>query len=916
MHEPFVGRTGELAELDRQLASAEGGHGNVVLLTGAPGAGKTALIRRCESAWAARASVVWASGDPEEAAITGGLLSQLTRFDSAAAADLAAVLASGRADPLTAGSALLALLTGLASPRPLVVAVDDAQWGDELSLKALSFALRRLRGDPVLCVVAVRPDGLTRLPSGMTRAVAEHGARLDLGGLQTGEVAALAKLTGAGRLTERAASRLRDHTGGLALHIKELLHDLPGQSLRTPGVTLPAPRSLETLVLARLAGCALDTERLVVAAAILGGECELADAAALAGLADPLPALQEAIERRLLSEPYRAGYRRCSFPHALIGTAIYRDIGISRRAALHRAAAELSHGCAALAHRAAGCRGSDPELAQDLAAQAAREQAAGQLAEAAEHLLMAARAGRRGADRDRWLLSAVAMLIDLGDAARARAHADEIAALAPSAERSLLLGRLSLLSGAYGPAEHLITEALASLQAAAGPGPEQMRNSAANTACELALMLIGQHRLDDAAAWARRATDTAASGFIRACSCAIRGVSLATAGQAIQARALLEAELLRCADAAGRTLLCAGLGAALLYADDLPGAARHVEAALSADGDASLPMAHLLQARLLRVLVCYRSGEWDEASAEGEHLVTLVDDLDQGWLLGRAHLAAVYAAAGRGRWAAAAAHAEAAARQPGAAAATIELADARAAIAVARDDPEGVIAAAQGAISDLDLLCTLEPGRLSFWPAYAQALARTGRADDADIIVRRYEERARACGRPSAMAAACRARGIVEAARDRPDEALTALEASLGHLAGLGIVMEEAMTRLERGRLLRRVGQRRSAARDIGAARSLFAGLGAQPFLARCDQELLAEQGTAAGSRQPPLTVRQLAVARAAAAGKSNREIATELYISVKTVEFHLGQILARLCLDSRTQIAGALAQGPADRAL
>jgi len=124
------------------------------------------------------------------------------------------------------------------------------------------------------------------------------------------------------------------------------------------------------------------------------------------------------------------------------------------------------------------------------------------------------------------------------------------------------------------------------------------------------------------------------------------------------------------------------------------------------------------------------------------------------------------------------------------------------------------------------------------------------------------------------------------------------------------------MTRLERGRLLRRAGQRRAAARDIGAARVLFAGLGAEPFLARCDQELGASpapaqrqgQGQSHGHPLPPLTARQLSVAQAAAAGKTNRQIAAELYISVKTVEFHLAQILARLDVDSRSQIARALA--------
>ena len=98
----------------------------------------------------------------------------------------------------------------------------------------------------------------------------------------------------------------------------------------------------------------------------------------------------------------------------------------------------------------------------------------------------------------------------------------------------------------------------------------------------------------------------------------------------------------------------------------------------------------------------------------------------------------------------------------------------------------------------------------------------------------------------------------------------------------------------------------------------LFGALGAEPFLVRCDQELGASpapaQGHGHGNGQdhghlrPPLTARQLSVAQAAAVGKTNRQIAAELYISVKTVEFHLAQILARLDVDSRTEIARALA--------
>ena len=323
-------------------------------------------------------------------------------------------------------------------------------------------------------------------------------------------------------------------------------------------------------------------------------------------------------------------------------------------------------------------------------------------------------------------------------------------------------------------------------------------------------------------------------------------------------------------------------------------------------------MTHLLQARVAQVDVAYRAGHWDQAADGSERLITLIDDLDQSWLLGYAHLAAVYAAAGRGHWQAATGHADAAAGKPGAGA--IALADARTAIAVARDDLPAILAAAADAAADPALLRRLEPSRLSFWPAYAAALARGGQYGEADRTLRPYEERAVSCARRSALAAASRARGVIHACRRHHDDALAAFDASLTHLDGLGMPLAEAMTRLERGRLLRHLGQRRTAVRDIGAARLLFAGLGAQPFLARCDAELGAGPPAEPDQDRPPLTARQLLVAQAAAAGKSNRQIAGELYISVKTVEFHLGQILARLHLDSRTQIARALAVPGSDR--
>ncbi len=465
--EPFVGRLAELAELDRQFVLAAAGQGRVVVLAGPAGGGKTALIGRWLPGRDAAADTVLISGDEAEVSLAGGLLGQLAPPEPS---ELAAVLAGGRADPLSAGSAVLALLRERARAGPLILVVDDAQWGDELSLRALSFAVRRLHADRVLCVIATRPDGLPRLPPGLVRVAAERGTHLDLAGLDTGEVAALAELTGAGCLPGRAAERLREHTGGIPLHVRELLHDLPGQLLRMPGTSLPAPRSLHTLVVSRLAVCAPDTEALVVAAAVLGGDCELADAAALAGLADPLPALQEAIGQRLLTEPPAAGRRRVAFPHALIRAAVYGDIGVARRAALHRAAAGLTRGSTSLAHRVAGCAGPDATLAADLTETAAEERADGQLQAAAEHLLMAARVTGDRVSAEGWLAEAVGLLIDQGDAARARGYAVQIAAMVPSAQRDLLLGRLDLLAGECATAELQIGGAWAALAAEAGTG--------------------------------------------------------------------------------------------------------------------------------------------------------------------------------------------------------------------------------------------------------------------------------------------------------------------------------------------------------------------------------------------------------------------------------------------------------------
>ncbi len=905
MAEPFVGRGAELAVLDRQLERVANGHGGFVLLAGPAGSGKSALARHFAATRQARS--IFVSGDADETALSGGLCEQIARrLAGPQALTLRDLLKSQPADALYLGSALLDALRAQLGEYPLAVVVDDAQWGDELSLKSISFAARRLASDPVLCIAITSSADVGALPPGLVRLAVDRGSRLDLSGLTRDDVMALARQSGAGRLPSRAAQRLRDHTDGLPVYVCELLHDLPASVLRAPGTILPAPRSLTDLIAARLAACREDTERLVVAAAVLGSGCTLADAAALARLTDPLAALAEATSRHLLAERENLDGQLCEFPHEIVRAAVYRGVAVDRRASLHQDAVALRPGSAGLTHRVAGRRGTDESLARDLVAQARADLAAGLAREAAGHLLASIQVTGPGPARDARLVSAVQILADLGDAAAASSYAGQIIHMPESVDRTAVLARLAVLAGDSGRGAEL----LAAAWQVAGPEDGRSGHALAATACELALLLLRQRRGTDALCWAERAAAAAPSGLIRACSKVVAATCLAMGGRLDLGRALLEAELAGGLQGPGAALTRAGLATLLVWDDELDAACSSVSAALEQAAVTRLPLAHVLEARLLEVTLRVRRGSFDEAISAAEQLVSLAEDLDQGWILSRAYAAAVVPYAVRGQWQRAARHIEAAVDAArGTNSAALDLVSARVSLAFARDDLDGIIAAAEPLTADLALIGELEPALLGFWPLFVQALVRAGRTDEAEQALLPFERLATTRSRRSAVGIAARARAVIEAARQHHDLARDWFLASIESLSEVGMPFEEALTRLEYGRFLRRQSQPRAAQREIGQARQAFALLSARPFLTWCDQEAGGQAGPA-GQGELPLTPRQLAVAQAVAVGKSNRQVATDLYVTVKTVEFHVTQILSRLGIDSRGEIARALARG------
>jgi DNA-binding CsgD family transcriptional regulator len=304
----------------------------------------------------------------------------------------------------------------------------------------------------------------------------------------------------------------------------------------------------------------------------------------------------------------------------------------------------------------------------------------------------------------------------------------------------------------------------------------------------------------------------------------------------------------------------------------------------------------------------FLAGAWEEAAADAERAVSLLEESGHGWLRPLARFAAVLVPAARGEWVAAQEHAAAAVARPGdyeLMVVTAGLAGAQ--VPAARGDHEGVLRALEPVVALPERVGVDEPG---FWPwqdLYADALVSAGRLGEAEGFLVPHEELAAARGRGSMVVRLARARGRLAAARGRAVEAEAAFGRAVDVSERLGLPFQRALVELAHGQVLRRAGQRRAAAERLSAARERLVGLRARPYLERCEQELAA-CGLAPAKRSAfdpsRLTAQELAVARLVAVGMSNRQVASELFISIKTVQFHLTHIYAKLGVGSRAELA------------
>jgi DNA-binding CsgD family transcriptional regulator len=205
------------------------------------------------------------------------------------------------------------------------------------------------------------------------------------------------------------------------------------------------------------------------------------------------------------------------------------------------------------------------------------------------------------------------------------------------------------------------------------------------------------------------------------------------------------------------------------------------------------------------------------------------------------------------------------------------------------------------AIASFEEIGIGEPAAYLFLPEVVTIAIEVGDVEVAERWQRWLEERGAALGRPYAIAAGSHAAGKLAASRGDLDTAIDAFESATMALARLQMPFELARSMLEQGSALRRRGAKRPARALLDEAEELFSTVGAGAWARRCAEERIRIGGRRA---QTVLTEAEFRVARLAAGGRTNREIAATLFVSERTVESHLSHIYAKLDVRSRTELA------------
>jgi DNA-binding CsgD family transcriptional regulator len=899
----FLGRTRERERLDATLAQVRHGQSAVVVIRGEPGIGKTALLR-----YAARQAsglrVIQVEGIQAEmelpfAAIHRVCAPLFGRLEELAepqqnALRVALGVSSGDApDRFLVAVAALNLLAAAAEERPLLCLVDDAQWLDAASVQAFGFVARRLAAEPVAMIFSLREPTTIRALDGLPQ--------LSLEGLDEPDARALLSRAVPGRLDDRVRDRIIGETGGNPLALVELSQKM-SPSERAGGFAPPTaidlPSRLEERYVRQVAGLPEATQRLILLAAAE----PLADATLLWGAAERLSiepgALTPATEAALLEVDDRV-----RFYHPLVRSAVYRAASLDERRRVHDALAEVSDPeldtDRRAWHRALAAAGPDEAVAAELELSAERARTRGGLAAAAALLERATALSAEPTLRARRALAAAQASFQTGafDAALALVATAQAEALDgfQSAQADLLCGHVAFASGRFGDAPSLLLEAARRLEPF---DPQLTRETYLNAwvAASVAGQQLVRHRISDAIQalppqpGARRPLDLLLDGLAllangghaaatptlqRAANALAElpvedvlrwGWTATAASNAVWdndgalAIAARHVQLVRDAGAlASLPLYLSGLGLASAWTGDFAGTASNLAEADSVAAAIGTPAAQWLPLRLLAL-----QGREAEASAVITSTLEKAACGAQGM--------ATYA-----HWAAAVLY-------------------------------NGLARHAEGASAAREATSKTSEPYASMWalPELVEAAARAGDAELARNALERLAETTQPCANDFALGIEARSRALLSdgpAAQDLYREAIN-------RLSRTRLRPELARAHLLFGEWLRRESRLREARERLRAAEEMFAEIGMEAFAERAQRELVAAGGkvsTYEVEAREELTPQEEQIARLAREGLTNAEIGAQLFLSPRTVEWHLGKVFGKLGIDSRSGLYAAL---------
>jgi DNA-binding CsgD family transcriptional regulator len=905
----LLDRRREREALDGLVAGVRGGQSRVLVLRGEAGVGKTALLHHLSEA-AKGCRIARAAGVESEMelafaglhALCAPMLDHLGRLPGPQRDALSTAFGLSAGPPpdrFLVGLAVLSLLADVAEEQPLICIVDDAQWLDRVSEQTLAFVARRLLAEQVGLVFARRESADEHALDGLPELVVE--------GLAADDARLLLDATIPGPLDERVQARILAEAGGNPLALLELPRGLTPAAVAggfaLPGA-MPLTSRIEQGFVRQLEPLPAETRRVLLLAAAepVGDVPLLWRAAELLGIG---PAAAGPAQAAGLVEIGA----RVRFRHPLVRSAAYRAAPAPERREVHRALAgatdaQLDPDRRAW-HRAHAANGPDEAVSAELERSAGRAQARGGLAAAAAFLERATELTPDPARRGLRALAAAEAMLRAGafDPALALLTAAEEAPLdsLPRARVDLLRAQIAFASRHDGEAESRFLAAAQRLEPLDGA---LARETYLDAFSATALTdRAGGRRVARAAR--RLPPAPGPPGVVDLLLDSL--IALSTDGYAVAkpirqraVRAFRGDDLT--VEEGLRWLWLASSDAAELWDDEgwsvLSG--RHIDMARAAGALSVLPLT--LHSRAVAHVL---AGELDAAAS----LVAELDAVCQATGTALAPYAAMALAAWRGR------------EQEFAG-----LLDATLAEVVARGEANGlliaqwsraVLANGLGRYGDA-ARAAREAAETPGAPAPAhwarselvEAAVRSGMTELAADALERLSEITQASGTDWALGIEARSRALLsdgEAAERLHREAIERLGRT--RLRG-----ELARARLLYGEWLRRTGRRVDAREQLRAAYELLAGIGAEAFAERARRELLATGETVrrlTNETRDALTPQEAHIARLAAEGETNPEIGARLFISPRTVEYHLRKVFTKLDISSRRELRAAL---PADQ--